>query len=66
LLVRDRGVLVDAASGTGAEDVLTCLGLVAARLEPSARVSYLSPSAVSELISWDAEKYRQLLDNTSK
>jgi rhamnose utilization protein RhaD (predicted bifunctional aldolase and dehydrogenase) len=66
LLVRGCGVLVAAGAGSGAEDVLTCLGLVAERLEPGLNLSYLPAAEVGQLLAWDAEKYRQLLDKSDQ
>jgi rhamnose utilization protein RhaD (predicted bifunctional aldolase and dehydrogenase) len=64
LLVRGCGVLIAAGAGSGAEDILTCLGLVAERIEDKMALSYLPQFEVAQLLEWDAEKYRQLLDRS--
>jgi rhamnose utilization protein RhaD (predicted bifunctional aldolase and dehydrogenase) len=61
-VVKGHGVVIKTSAGQGADDLLCCLGLLASRVSPSAHFSYLSPPQVDELLTWDAEKYRQAID----
>jgi rhamnose utilization protein RhaD (predicted bifunctional aldolase and dehydrogenase) len=61
-VVKGHGVLLDATAGQGADDLLSCLGLLACRVPSKANFSYLSDSQIDELLNWDAEKHRQALD----
>jgi rhamnose utilization protein RhaD (predicted bifunctional aldolase and dehydrogenase) len=46
----------------GALAMLDCLGLVLARIDPAAPINYLTPEDERALLGWDAETYRQSLD----
>jgi rhamnose utilization protein RhaD (predicted bifunctional aldolase and dehydrogenase) len=61
LLVPGAGAIVRADIQPGAEAMLICLALVAARLPAGARISYLPAEEEQALLDWDAEKYRQAL-----
>lgn len=63
-VVRQHGVLLKASASQGSDDLVTCLGLLASRVEPSDKFSYLSQPQIEELLDWDAEKHRQALDRT--
>ena len=41
-----------------------CLGNVLARSDPDARLTRLTPAEEADLLDWDAEKYRQSLNQT--
>jgi rhamnose utilization protein RhaD (predicted bifunctional aldolase and dehydrogenase) len=62
VVVRGHGVLLRKSAGPGAEDMLTCLGLISQRLSSSTEANYLSSAQINELLDWDAEKHRQALD----
>jgi rhamnose utilization protein RhaD (predicted bifunctional aldolase and dehydrogenase) len=49
-------------ANAGAEAMARCLADVATRIDPAARVNYLSLEQNAELLNWDAEKYRQQLN----
>ena len=61
LLVRGSGVLLHETLPAGGEEMVRCLARVLPRIDPAARLVYLSPAQVSELLDWDAEKYRRQL-----
>ncbi|OFX06195.1 MAG: hypothetical protein A3E78_14925 [Alphaproteobacteria bacterium RIFCSPHIGHO2_12_FULL_63_12] len=61
-IVKGAGVLAREDLTRGALAMLDCLGLVLARLDPAARINYLSAADEAELLGWDAETYRQALD----
>lgn len=61
-VVKGVGVLARADLTRGALAMLDCLGLVLARLDPSAPVNYLGTDDEAALLGWDAETYRQALD----
>jgi rhamnose utilization protein RhaD (predicted bifunctional aldolase and dehydrogenase) len=65
LLVPGAGAIVRSDIQAGAEAMLVCLALVAARLPIDARLSYLPAEEEQALLDWDAEKYRKALTASS-
>ena len=61
VVVEGAGLLLDAETSAGAEEMAACLGLVLERLYASAEVAFLDHAEVYGLMNWDAEKYRQSL-----
>lgn len=61
IIVRDSAVLIAEDALRGSEEMLRCLGDVAARLPPDAPLAPLSSVDVDALIDWDAERYRQAM-----
>lgn len=64
-VVSDVGLLARTDLTPGALAMLDCLGLVLACLDPAAPVNYLTPEDERALLGWDAETYRQALDQRS-
>lgn len=62
VLVPDAGVVVQEGASSGARALMRCLADVLARVPEGAPLSYLSDAQNSELLNWDAEKYRQSLN----
>ena len=63
LLVEDRGALVHAQATAAQLALVQCLGDVVARLDFNAPLTTLTDEESNALLDWDAEKYRQSLDN---
>jgi len=61
LLVPGIGTVLRTDLPPGAEPLLRCLGLVAARIPDGAPVTYLSADEEQALMAWDAEHYRKSL-----
>ena len=61
LLLPGVGTVLRADLPPGAEPLLRCLGLVAARLPAGAEITYLSAEEERNLMDWDAEHYRKSL-----
>jgi rhamnose utilization protein RhaD (predicted bifunctional aldolase and dehydrogenase) len=59
LLIAGAGTVLRTDLPSGAEPLLRCLGLVAARLPPGVDVVYLSADEELALANWDAEHYRK-------
>jgi rhamnose utilization protein RhaD (predicted bifunctional aldolase and dehydrogenase) len=59
LLVPGAGAIIRKDASAGAEAMLVCLGLVAARIPDGAAVRYLPAHEEQALLNWDAERYRQ-------
>lgn len=59
LLIPGAGTVLRTDLPSGAEPLLRCLGLVAARLQPGVDVVYLSADEELALANWDAEHYRR-------
>ncbi|NIA68068.1 class II aldolase [Pelagibius litoralis] len=57
-----RGAAIPAEASPAMQALACCLGDVAARLDPSAKLNRLTPEQEAELLNWDAEKYRQAMD----
>jgi rhamnose utilization protein RhaD (predicted bifunctional aldolase and dehydrogenase) len=64
-VVSDIGLLARKDLTPGALAMLDCLGLVLARTDPDAPINYLTPEDERALLGWDAETYRQALDQRS-
>lgn len=62
LLFPGKGVLVRSDASAGALALQRCLAEVTARIPVDAPVRYLSAVENDELLNWDAEKYRQSLN----
>lgn len=62
LLAPGQGALMRKDATEGAKALARCLGDVLTRLPPSARVCALTEAENAELLNWDAEKYRQMLN----
>ncbi len=62
LLVPGQGALIRADASVGAQTLVRCLGDVLARLPEGAVVRPLSDAQNAELLNWDAEKYRKVLN----
>jgi rhamnose utilization protein RhaD (predicted bifunctional aldolase and dehydrogenase) len=58
LLVQGHGVLTRADMNQAARELLLCLKRVIERIPDDAQVTYLSSQQVTNLLNWDAEKYR--------
>lgn len=65
ILVPGAGVVVHETASPGAIALARCLADVAARIPDDASVHYLSDDQEFELTHWDAEKYRQSLNQAS-
>lgn len=63
ILLRGRGALVAQSASAGAWALAQCLGDVLSRVPEDARLSCLSAEENAALLTWDAEKYRQTLDD---
>ena len=61
LLVPGVGTVLRRDLPPGAEPLLRCLGLVAARLPGGAEITYIPPEEELALMTWDAEHYRKSL-----
>jgi rhamnose utilization protein RhaD (predicted bifunctional aldolase and dehydrogenase) len=61
LLVPGVGTVLRTDLPPGAEPLLRCLGLVAARLPKGAAITYIPAEEELALINWDAEHYRKSL-----
>jgi rhamnose utilization protein RhaD (predicted bifunctional aldolase and dehydrogenase) len=61
LLVPGAGTVLRTDLPAGAEPLLRCLGLVAARLPEGVRVTYIPAAEELALMNWDAEHYRKSL-----
>lgn len=61
VLVPGAGVLIENGQTDAAEAMAACLGLVTCRFAEGARPAYLGAEDISELLGWDAERYRQEL-----
>ena len=59
ILVNDKGVLLAADLSVGGEPMAECLDAVLARIPAGVKLNYLSTRDEDELLSWDAEKFRQ-------
>lgn len=58
----DLGVLLRKDATKGAHEMARCLALVSLRVDQSAELAYLGVEQERELLSWDAETYRQALE----
>jgi rhamnose utilization protein RhaD (predicted bifunctional aldolase and dehydrogenase) len=62
VIVPGAGVLLHSAATPGARALARCLADVTCRLASDDSVDPLSPADENQLLNWDAEKYRQSLD----
>jgi rhamnose utilization protein RhaD (predicted bifunctional aldolase and dehydrogenase) len=62
VVVPGAGVLLHSTATSSARALARCLADVACRLASDDPVSPLSPADEAQLLNWDAEKYRQSLD----
>jgi rhamnose utilization protein RhaD (predicted bifunctional aldolase and dehydrogenase) len=62
ILFPGRGIVMQESANAGAQALARCLADVAARVPAHARLRYLLPEENDELLNWDAEKYRQVLE----
>lgn len=62
ILFPDAGVLMRDGANAGAQAMARCLADVAARIPAAAPLRFFSEAENSELLNWDAEKYRQKLN----
>ncbi len=58
----EKGTLMSANANAGAEALARCLADVTLRIPAGTGLNYLSDAENAELLSWDAEKYRQALN----
>lgn len=58
-----KGVLVRKGITKNAESMVTALARALAKLPANAQINYLSKNEENELINWDAEKYRQKIND---
>lgn len=61
-VVPDAGVVIRRDATRGAHEMARALALVAQRIPAGAPLRYLDPAQEQELLSWDAETYRQALE----
>jgi hypothetical protein len=59
------GVILLATATAATEAMLQAQAEVCLRLPPGCTVNLLSDSQCAELLSWDAEKYRQALEKAA-
>ncbi len=65
ILFPGAGAVMHQTASPGAIAMARCLADVTARIPAEATLSYLTPAQEDELINWDAEKYRQMLNATN-
>ncbi|CEJ13756.1 short chain dehydrogenase [bacterium YEK0313] len=65
VLVPRLGILANRALGDGGHELLRCLGLVLPRVPAEASVKALTAADENDLLDWDAEKYRQSLNEAA-
>lgn len=61
ILIKDFGLIVSNDISQNAEEMLYSLANVILRLNPRDKINYLTTNDEAELIGWDAEKYRKLI-----
>jgi rhamnose utilization protein RhaD (predicted bifunctional aldolase and dehydrogenase) len=59
VIIKDFGVVVRHDFSENAEEMLHCLANVLLRIQPNDKLEHLKQSEESELLGWDAEKYRK-------
>jgi rhamnose utilization protein RhaD (predicted bifunctional aldolase and dehydrogenase) len=62
ILFPGKGILLHSAVNKGADEMALCLSEVTSRIPPRTRLRYLTVQENDELLNWDAEKYRQILN----
>lgn len=60
-IIRNHGVVVHSNISDNAESMLYCLASILMRLQKGEKLRYLTQKEEMELMNWDAEKYRQLI-----
>ena len=63
IIVPDKGVLMKFDATPGQHAMAKCITEVTARLSPPSDIRYLTEQNVYELLNWEAEHYRQSLEN---
>jgi len=61
LVIKDFGVLIHRDLSENGEEILHCLTNVLLRCFPNKKINHLSSAHELELLGWDAEKYRKLI-----
>ena len=61
IVIKGVGVLVNKNLSNNAEEMLHCLTNVFLRIQRGEKVNYLTKLQEAELLGWDAEKYRKLI-----
>ncbi len=64
ILFPGRGIVMHEKANAGAQALARCLADVTARIPADARLRYFTRQENDELLTWDAEKYRQALENS--
>lgn len=62
VIVPDKGVLLRRDASSAARALATCLGDVLLRVPVGTKLNYLTHAENGELLNWDAEKYRQAMN----
>ncbi|PHP65857.1 aldolase [Zhengella mangrovi] len=63
ILFPGKGVLMNGSANAGAQALARCLADVTTRIPAGTALNYLTEAQNAELLDWDAEKYRQALNN---
>jgi len=63
IIVPDKGALMRRDASSGARALATCLADVLMRVPDDAPLAYLTDAENRELLNWDAEKYRQAMND---
>lgn len=63
LIYPEKGILISPQNTQGQNALIHALAMVCARTWPNEKVLSLSPSDLNDLTNWEAEKYRQSLEN---
>ncbi len=61
IVIKDLGVIVNKNLSENAEEMLYCLTNVLLKLQSKDKLQYLTHQDEAELLGWDAEKYRKLI-----
>jgi rhamnose utilization protein RhaD (predicted bifunctional aldolase and dehydrogenase) len=61
IVIKDVGLIVHYKISDNSEEMLYCLASILARLQPNDELQYLTNNDEAELLGWDAEKYRKLI-----
>jgi len=61
VIVKDIGILVHDELSDNGEEILHCLASVLLRCTPEEKINHLNSEQELELLGWDAEKYRKLI-----
>tara|TARA_B100000767_G_C19733825_1_gene522958 strand:+ start:312 stop:1346 length:1035 start_codon:yes stop_codon:yes gene_type:complete len=62
IVIKDLGVIVNKNLSENAEEMLYCLTNVLLKLQSKDKLQYLTHQDEAELLGWDAEKYRKLIE----